>query len=148
MTCEDTSTPDHVCGNRNNEEEAKEIQTNAGKIVDKMISAMDKEYTSFYVGDLEVSYDKHVNEASCTQSNSMLESLYNEPLCTNDNMATLLPLHVNHRNKGMEAYDFEKCDEPYVSYTHDINLEEQSKMTLQDDELYQHDNNEMHALKN
>ena len=75
MTCEDTSTPDHVCRNHNNEEEAKEIQTSAWKNVDKMISAIDKEHISFYVGDLEVSHDKHVDEACCTQSNSMLESL-------------------------------------------------------------------------
>ena len=39
-------------------------------------------------------------------------------------------------------------DVPYISYAHDVNLEEQSRMSLQDDELLQHDNNEMHTLKN
>ena len=78
----------------------------------------------------------------------MLESLHDESLCTNDNIATLLHLYANQRNKGMEAYDFERCDETYVSYIHDKNLEEQSKMTLQDNELLQRDNNEMHILKN
>ena len=53
-----TSTPDPVCGNRNDEEEAKEIQTSTTKNVDKMISVVDKEHMSFYVGDLEVSFDK------------------------------------------------------------------------------------------
>ena len=38
-------------------------------------------------------------------------------------------------------------DEPYISDAHDMNLEEQLKMTLQDDETLQHDNNEMHTLK-
>lgn len=55
----------------------------------------------------------------------MLESLYDEPLRENDNIATLLPLHANQRNKEIEAYNyiFERCDEPCVSYTHDINFE-------------------------
>lgn len=66
MTCKDTSTPDHVCGNHNNEEEAKVIQTNAGENVEEMIPAVDKEHTSFYVGDLKVSLGKHVDEAGCT----------------------------------------------------------------------------------
>ena len=78
-TCEDASAPDLVCGNHNNKEGTKEIQTSAEKIVGKMIPTMDKEHTSFYVGDLEVSFDKHVDEAGCTQSNSMLKSLYDEP---------------------------------------------------------------------
>lgn len=52
---------------------------------------------SFYVGDLEVSFDKQVDEVGCTQGNSRLESLY---------------------------------DETYISYAHDMNSEEQSKMIL------------------
>lgn len=34
--------------------------------------------------------------------------------------------HTNQRNKEIEAYDYilERCEEPCVSYTHDINFEE------------------------
>lgn len=66
LISETTSTPDPVCLNRNDEEEAKEIQTSIGKNVDKMIPAVDKEHTSFYVGDLEVSLDKHADQDGCT----------------------------------------------------------------------------------
>ena len=52
------------------------------------------------------------------------------------------------RQRGTKAYDFERCDEPYISDAYDMNLEKQSKMTLQDNEPLQHDNNEMHTLKN
>ena len=54
---------------------------------------MDKANTSFYVGDLEVSLDKHVDEVGSTRSKSMLKSLYDESLHKNDEIAAALLLH-------------------------------------------------------
>ena len=78
------------------------------------------------MGELEVSFDRQIDEIGCTQDNSKSRSLYDEPLYANDNIETLFPLHANQRNKEIEAYSyvFESCDEPYVSYMHDINSEE------------------------
>ena len=52
----------------------------------------------------------------------MLKSLYDECLHKNNDIAAALPLHSNQRNREIETYDYilERCDEPYVSYTHDM----------------------------